>query len=433
MRKLLPCLLAVGIVSVIAGCNKQGASSGPGVVAADDPLTYVPADTPYVIANIDPQPTDVSSYWIDKLDKAGKVGDVYAHQIDGALKLLGDANTNCPQAAASGGGGGSAMQDPPNGSASDASSGAAGDTASQAGDAPEATAPSGASDQPAATGDAGASDSGSCSAASVAERDKAIKLLGAMKAEVAGKDVKGLMDLIGISPQTHAALFGIGLMPVLRVELVKPDNLRATIGRLETKSGSKLATGKVGGLDYWKVGGDQADAKLEGVLAISGKQLVATIAPVKASDADLKTLFGLDKPKKSLAESGDLAALDKKMNYLSFGSGYFDSSRLVAVLKAPPTPLETSFLDALGEKKPQIDPVCAGEYDELAAAWPRASFGYTDLSTQHMGLRAVLETRADIAKDLMTLRSPMLGMASAQNALVDFGFSADLTKLPGLA
>ena len=77
--------------------------------------------------------------------------------------------------------------------------------------------------------------------------------------------------------------------------------------------------------------------------------------------------------------------------------------------------------------------VCSAEYDQLAAAWPRASFGYTDLSTKHMGVRAVLETRADIAKDLMTLRAPMPGMKLSQDSLFDFGFSANLTKLPDLA
>ncbi|HEY2345448.1 MAG TPA: hypothetical protein VGH80_06120 [Xanthomonadaceae bacterium] len=429
MRKILPCLLAVGIVA-ITGCKKEGpAGSGPGVVAADDPLTFVPADTPYVIANIDPQPADVGNYWIGKLDKGGKVGDIYSHQIDAAIKLIANANANCPQASAGGGGG--AMQDA---SASASDSGDAGDQADAAGEASSQAADgtnAAAAVAPADASATTASGEDKCSAASIAEREKMTKLLGAVKEEVAGKDVKGLMDLAGIVPQTHAAIFGIGLVPVMRIELAKPDNLRATIGRLETKSGSKLATGKVGNLDFWRFGGD--DGKLEVVMAISGKQFVATIAPVKASDADLKTLFGLDKPKKSLADSGDLAALNQKMKYLSYGSGYFDSAKLVAVLKAPPTPLETSFLTAIGEKKPQLDAVCAGEYSQLAAAWPRASFGYTDLSTQHMGLRMVLETRADIAKDLMTLRAPLPGMAAAQNALVDFGFSADLTKLPSLA
>jgi hypothetical protein len=396
MRKLLPCLIAVGIIA-IAGCKKEGGTtSGPGVIASDDPLTFVPADTPYVMANIDPVPADVSGYWISKMDQNGKLGDIYAGQLDAAAKMLTD----------------SASRD-------------AIECQSQA-DAASIAAKSSDSSDAGSTG-------GDCEKNKAAARDKSLKLINAMKTEVAGKDAKGLMDLLGVSPQTHFAFYGIGLVPVLRLELAKPDNLRATIGRVETASGSKLATGKVGSLDYWIVQGDNADAKLEGVFAISGKQLVATIAPVKASDADLKTLFGLDKPAKAMGDGGDLAALNKKMNYLSYGSGYFDSARFVAVLKAPPTPLETSFLTAMGETKPTIDPVCATEYGQIAAAWPRASFGYSELSTKHMAMRGVLETRTDIAKDLETLRAPMPGMKLAQGALVDFGFSADLTKLPNLA
>jgi len=400
-------------------------------VAADDPLNYVPSDTPYVFANIDPQPADVSSYWIDKIDKSGKIGDIYATQLDGFAKMLSDKAANCP--AAGSGGGGGALQDAPSGQG-DASSAAA-DAASAASDAASgASAGPDASAKPADVSTAGGmDDNDSCSPAHVAMRNKALKLIGALKTEVAGKDVKGMMDLVGLDPQAHVAVYGIGLVPVMRLELAKPDNLRATVGRIETSSGSKLATGKVGNLDYWIVDGGDANAKLEGVFAISGKQLVATVAPAKASEADLRTLFGIDKPAKSLAASGDLAALNKRMNYLSYTSGYFDTAKVVAVLKAPPTPLETSFLTAIGQTKPSIDPVCSAEYDQLATAWPGASFGVTDLSVKHMALRAVLETRADIAKDLQTLRAPMPGMKLAQDSLFDLGFSANLTKLPDLA
>ncbi|MBS0576357.1 MAG: hypothetical protein JSS45_08045 [Proteobacteria bacterium] len=430
-RKALSCVIAAGIVA-IAGCNKGG-PGGPGVVAADDPLTYVPADTPYVIANIDPQPKDVSDLWIGKLDKAGKLGDMYAQQIDGALKVLARTDAQCGTA----GGGGGAMQDAASEPADPAASAegdatlsvASGEASGEASGMPEVAGVPDGSGEPGMVD----ADADKCSAGKVAMRAKATKLLGAIKGEVAGKDVKALMDMLGVSPQMHAAFYGLGLVPVLRVELAKPDNLRATIGRIETKAGVKLTTAKVGSQEYWVVGSGTDSAKLEGVIAITGKQLVATIAPAKPSDADLRTLLGLDKPKQSLADSGGLTAVNKSMNYLTYGSGYIDSGKLLAVFKAPATPLETSFLNAIGEKKPQMDAVCADEYGQLAAAWPRASFGYTDLNAQHMGLRAVFETRPDIAKDLMGLRAPMPGTAAAKDALFDFGMSLNLAKLPDLA
>ena len=407
MRKLIPCLLIAGLIA-ITGCNRKGTGTGTGTVAADDPLTYVPADTPYVFANIEPAPADVSAEWIGKLDKSGKIGDIYASQLDAAAQMIRNqaekTATNCPPA------------DAANADASASPDPAKADSANA-----DPAKPNAAPDS-------------NCGGTDTAQRDKALKLIDAVKSEVAGKDAHGLMDLLGLSPQTHFAFYGIGLVPVLRLELAKPDNLRATIARLETKSGSKLATGKVGTLDYWIVDGGKTDSPLHGVFAISGKQLVATIAPLKMADPDLRVLFGLDKPAKSLAQSGDLATLNKRLGYLTYGSGYFDSAHLMTVLKAPPTPLETAFLTAMGGKqKPSIDPVCAAEYDAIAAAWPRASMGYSDLSAKHMSVRGVLETRTDIAKDLMRLRAPMPGMALAQNSLFDFGFSANLTVLPELA
>jgi hypothetical protein len=403
MRKLIPCLLIAGLIA-ITGCHRKG--EGAGVVAADDPLTYVPSDTPYVFANIDPAPVDVTTEWIGKIDKAGKIGDIYASQLDAAAQLIrsqAEKAADCTPSAA-------AVTDGP------------------APDASKADA-----DSADATTSAATNNNSNCHGMDAAQRDKTLKLIDAVKSEVAGKDMQGLMDLLGVSPQTHFAVYGIGLVPVLRLELAKPDNLRATIARVEGKSGSKLATAKVGALDYWIVDGGNTDSPLRGVFAISGKQLVATIAPLKAGDPDMRALFGLDKPAKSLAQSDDLAALNKRLGYLTYGTGYFDSARLMAVLKAPPTALETAFLTSMGEKKPSIDPVCAAEYDAIAAAWPRASVGYTDLSVKHMALRSVIETKPEIAKDLMRLRAPMPGMALAQNGLFDFGFSTNLAVLPELA
>ena len=421
MRKLLPCLLIAGIVA-IAGCKKEG--GGTGAVAADDPLTYVPADTPYVAANLDPSPVDVTNAWVEKFDKNGKYGDLIAGVLDDAEKSMRDESARRDAECASSGGGGSMMQDASSG---DDTSG--GDKPADA-NAPQIAGMSGEKPADAAVG---AVDCVQRKAAT----EKALKLIDAVKAEVAGKDFKGVLDLLGLSMQNHYAFYGIGLVPVLRVELAKPDNLRATIGRIETASGSKMGTGKVGGLDYWYVDGSDGAAKaspLRFVLAISGKHAVATVAPSKATDADLRILLGLDKPAKSLADSGDLAALNKRMNYTNFGSGYFDSAKLVAVLKAPATPLESSFLAAMGEKeKPKVDATCAKEYDELAVAWPGVNFGVSELNPKHVAVRGVLLTRADIAKDLMTLRAAMPGMEAAKDSFVHFGLSLDLTKLPDLA
>jgi hypothetical protein len=420
MRKLLPCLLIAGIVAV-AGCKKEG---GPGAVAADSPLTYVPADTPYVAANIDPTPADVTNAWAVKFDKNGKYGDLIAGVVDDAEKSMRDESARRDAECASSGGGGSMMQD--------ASSGD--DTAG--GNQPtDANAP-----QMADISGGKPADGGVDCVQRKADTEKALKLLDAIKTEVAGKDFKGVLDLFGVSMQNHYAFYGIGLVPVMRIELDKPDNLRATIGRVETTSGSKMGTGKVGGLDYWYIDGSEWGAKSDKappfrfLLAISGKQAIATVAPAKATDADLRILLGLDKPAKSLADSGDLAALNKRMGYTNYGSGYFDSARLVAVLKAPATPLENSFLAAMGEKeKPKVDATCAKEYDELAAAWPGVNFGVSELNPQHVDVRGVLQTRADIAKDLMTLRAAMPGMDAAKDSFFHFGLSMDLTKLPDLA
>jgi hypothetical protein len=256
-------------------------------------------------------------------------------------------------------------------------------------------------------------------------------LLDALADEIDGKTARDAMAVLGLSPQSRMAVYGLGLVPVLRWELADVEAFRAFVARMEQTSGQVLAAGSVGEQPYWRL--PIPDAPLEGIAAVVGSHLVLTVAPTTAEPAALEALLGLRAPDPSVLDTDTPAALADTFGYHPSFVGFFDSGRFVTALTSAPTPLEQSFLAALDTSKPEYSEVCREELKQLALAWPRASVGYTALDASHMGMRAVLETSPEIATDLMTLRAPMPALdAVGAGTLFNFGMSLNLDALPAL-
>lgn len=352
MRKILILVLLAALV-VGGGLYLMRRDAAPGETGgadADAPLAFVPADTPYVFANIEPFPAAVTTRWMQQFDVGARL---WQSQIAQGIKKLEQTRPDAPE----------------------------------------------------------------------------LKWLRAVNAELEGKTMMQVFDTLGYDLQGRFALYGVGLVPVIRMSLADPEKFKAFIARLEQQVGTAFPRGTVAGQEYFSLMG--SEGKLRGILALQQRHLVLTLAPA-ADDSALGQLLGVQRPAKSLAESGALATLNQQFDYLDNGSGYFDTRALLAQFTAPATPLETAFLTALEIQKPTIDPTCASEYAALAAALPRLSFGYTRLDAQHMDMVSRLETNAAIAADLRTLRAPMPGLDKTATSPFNFGVSLKLAALPPL-
>ena len=356
MRNLIVGLLLVAVLAAggwfLFGRDGKLATALPGATGdADAPLAYVPADTPYLIANLDSLPKDKLEVWLQQSDA---MTQMWRTQFDMALAKL-------------------------------------------------------ASEEP---------------------ENPGTRWLKALDAEFRGKTVMQSIEMLGIDLQGRSAIYGIGLVPVARMALGDPEAFRSFVARVETAAGEKIPTARVDDIDYWQF--TDADAPLRGILALQGRHLVMTLAPAN-DDGALRTLLGVDKPAASLRDGGELPELNARYGYTPYATGYVDTARVVALLTAAPTPLETAFLGALDVTKPDVDAVCQAEYAALAQAVPRLVFGYTELEPKRSVGVSHLELREDIAKDLMTLRAPMPGLAAAEGSLFNFGLSLKLAQLPALA
>lgn len=259
----------------------------------------------------------------------------------------------------------------------------------------------------------------------------AARVARALREELRGKFDRAGWESLGFTGQARSAVYGIGLVPVLRMELGDADAFRAFIARVEARAGAKMATAEIAGQPYWTLGADSGPAMA--VMAIQGKHLVLTVAPSKPSEALLRLLLGLDRPANNALDAGTLAAFNKARDYLPYGSGYIDTVLLTAAMTGERSFIEQEFLRAAGADPAAniASPACKAEFGALAAAVPKLSFGYAAMDAKSMDLRYAIETSAEHGKGLAGLSAEVPGLTGTGSGLLDVGFGLDLDAFAG--
>lgn len=255
----------------------------------------------------------------------------------------------------------------------------------------------------------------------LAERAKVRRVMKAVVDEIRGRDTPEKWREVGLGTQVRSAIYGVGLLPVLRAEILDPDALRATIARVEQNAGEKLATARVGEQEVWTIGGEP----LLGLMAIEGKHLVVTVVPAGADEATKRRVLGLDRPAQSLADTGALADFNKARGYLPYGSGWVDTRRLLAVLNDDPA--VAALAKAVDEPKPALDATCRGEFDAMAAKAPRLAIGYTKFDAERLTMHMRLDLEPTLAKALAALPGALPGTNSG-DALFEMAFALPVLR-----
>jgi hypothetical protein len=332
--------------ALFAACGKKSADNAA-------PLAFVPADTPYVYANIEPSPKAVTELWSRRMHEYLPAAlAVYENALDrmDALKRI------------------------------------------------DGTKP------------------GDMHAIAVARA-----VIDTLKTH----DTWDKLRELGLKPDMRVALYGMGLAPVLRFELGDADKFRAAIADIEHKSGTAMPTAKVGDQDYWYLGND----KVAALFAIEGQQFVATVAPAKAGDALKRTLLGLDRPARSLADSGDLDKLARQYGYSNYGEGYFDIVRIAERLTGPAQGSDLEIAQALGLPTGGSDAACKAEYLDLAHKLPRMVMGANEISPQRVRIGAQLEMQPALAAQLAAALGAAPGTGKPGEGVLDVAVSLPVLKL----
>jgi len=332
------------------------------------------------------------------------------------------------------------------------------------------------------------------------------RLAGAVMGELAGNLSAAGLRKLGLSPEPRFALYGLGPLPVVRIEVADPAALAATVGRIEQRSGVKLPTRTQGGQSFW-FGTSGGSTLAAGVV---GKELVLTLGPAPAVERAIPILYGGEKlPGPTMADGAALKKLAADYGFAGYGLGYVDFQRLAALgygdeqsihgemwklahgggeddgitsitgaavpaAGAPALPPATGGKhlgapampdpddEPMPMRPPDPDPIDAGADDmiatadagvgnpppttidqaackaqvtALAARFPRAVFGYDEISAKRASFSATLETDAATVKQLKALetRSPGVSTRLPDEPLAAFGGAIDVKAARAMA
>ena len=343
MRPLHRVALLAFSVSLLAACGKNENN------AADAPLSFVPADTPYAYANLEPLPAAITEQWSKHMQEyMPELAGIYDHLID---QMSRDGK---PESA------------------------------------------------------------------------RVAKMLRVLIDELKTHDNWDKLRQIGLKPDTRVALYGVGMVPVLRMELGDPAAFKAEIASIEQKLGEKLPMAKAGAQEYWQLGSD----KVACAIAIEGTHLVVTVLPTGADDTLKQTLLGVKRPAQNLAAAGTLQALTTQYKYSPFGTGFVDFVRLTERLTKPPEGSDADFAKAVGlPLASSTDAVCKSEFLEIAQKFPRLVAGADELTAQRISISAQLEIEPGLAQEIAAAVGAAPGTGAPAEGVVDVSLSLPLLKL----
>ena len=236
------------------------------------------------------------------------------------------------------------------------------------------------------------------------------------------EEIVGLMSLdgirgVGIERESAFAMYGNGLLPVLRFELSKSSLFDAAIERIEEKSGTALLLGDAGGESYKYLDAD----KMRLIVATLDDQAVITVVPSAFEESQIALAIGAKTPRNSLKKSKAFRAIRKEYDYSEHLLGYVDLQRIAAVFAGNATEADKALFAAIGEQAPELSETCSAEIMEMASIAPRVVFGYSDLSSDQIRSSMVFELRDDIAEGLATIPASVPGLGADFGGLMSFG------------
>ncbi len=235
----------------------------------------------------------------------------------------------------------------------------------------------------------------------------------------------GLKKSFGISADKRWAFYGVGIIPVFRLELADGKALTGTIDRLSKESGFPLPTATAAGKSYYRF----EDGEVLIVGAVVDDQVVVSGGPKALVEQALPLVLGAQKPEPSMADGGALKEVTGRHGFASYGSGFVDSAKLLKVLMMADLLKSATGGGGMPES-------CKPELEALSKKFPRVAFGYDEVSPTRAAMRMVLEMDAGLISRMKGLEVDVPGMAGGKltdKALIAIGGGIDIGKAKAMA
>jgi len=243
-------------------------------------------------------------------------------------------------------------------------------------------------------------------------------------------DLDSLMSLdglnqVGFDRDSEFALYGAGLLPVLRISLSDGALLEAEIARIEKEVGEEMDQSTIDGRVYRYASIEEVRI----VIAVIDNDLVIAMVPTGFADTEMKQVLGLTLPAENIVEAGTLATIADDYDFTADMIGFIDIERAAATFLDEPSGINADLLGLMSFDNSELSDVCKAEMRSIAAVTPRIVAGYTEFNAQRMAYTAVIEMRQDLAAALPALSGSVPGLGESHGGLLSFGMSFDLLAM----
>ncbi len=213
---------------------------------------------------------------------------------------------------------------------------------------------------------------------------------------------------IGLPTLPRYTLYGIGMMPAVRVPLASGSKLRAAVARVEALAGDDFPKQRtLGGVHYWSVplpAGDTGPMSV--VVAIVNDELVAGLVFDTLQAEMVPLLLGVSAPPTSLAKSPRLRAMVTRYSVAPQQLVFVDFAGMARLAFGPSTSLWQRISTQLyGPGTATVSPACKAETLDLLSLAPRI----VGSSTSRRSSTFVWELHEDVIHMLKSSRGQLPG------------------------
>ncbi|GFZ94801.1 hypothetical protein [Dyella caseinilytica] len=264
------------------------------------------------------------------------------------------------------------------------------------------------------------------------------KYLRTVAGEFDGKSAAQVIQDTGIDPKGYGAFYGLGLSPVVRMQLADVNAFQSFVTKIQSDYGKKFEVVTLGTQSYQRYVAPASH--LQFLIAVVGKQAVLAMLPDDATQPLVRQALGLDRPAKSIQDTDTLTDLAKAKGYAKWAVGEIDLTRLLPLASGGQDPLALALLKtrAEGESAKTGEPVtnliqvpasCQTDANRIAARIPLMSFGYTTLDDKHRDMRFDVTLASDIVSAFNALKVELPGLGSDATAPFEVSVALPMTQL----
>lgn len=251
------------------------------------------------------------------------------------------------------------------------------------------------------------------------------------------------VSTFGLPDEVYSYFYTLGMLPVLKLEVEKPEAVWSVLDKAEKESGFTHDKKSVKGQDYraYHLTDAYEAVSVALLFSIADRMLTVTLDTSFNEPSTLETALGLLPVSHSLADTGILEDIIKTHGFSGEAIGYINHQELITAITTKDGNQLARQLTVFAEQKGENpfamvrSEQCHTELSAIAANWPRTVFGTSNVSiskTQsHIEVTSIIESKNQIMLDALSSMRGFIPdyIRHANDSVFSMGLGIELNQL----